>query len=484
MFNLLTKGVVMAESFSNDKIEFFKKDLAKTSANDIKTWANKDFLFLNAHRNFIEFDLNDEYAVLNPKTTHYKQSLQYCLYTATLLKNYYQQYSPGGAQDIKYSEQCDLIEKKLKHQNTVVKKATLLETMAQDLSDLSQVPFSNAKLRNLTGKTNLQRLSTRFSMITMQQTLLLARQYHYLDALERLLGKQINIAILDAPVGVYNALSVGIFGFRFLLNLSMALKHIFMDEQLTLCERFYEEIKKRHVQMTNDVIWGVVNGLSNYAAYFHIAAPVANYLLIGFTVFDVAWLNYQLYQTDTDFAFKKSECIAFRDTFAVESKDYQLENAKLDRLALAHEKARTEFIFNIAAASILLSSFTVAFLFAPAALIPVCFLISNIAIAMYLSGSQYGEYKEKCLIVEQQQEKGLAVTTEAKKDVQQAWNNLAFSVAKNTIMPLIIIGAFTVSLPAALLLTAGYVAYEMGYLSRLPELFEKQTAPAPGLSVG
>ena len=88
-----------------------------------------------------------------------------------------------------------------------------------------------------------------------------------------------------------------------------------------------------------------------------------------------------------------------------------------------------------------------------------------------MSGAQYGEYKEKCLVVEQQKTNTGDVTTEARKDVQTAWDNLGFAMAKNTIAPLVILGAFTINFPAAILLTLTYMAYESGYLTRLPELF-------------
>ncbi len=470
----------MLSPFVADKQAFFQSVNPETSIDDVSTRAKKDFSFLTAHRGSTDQELSDLQAVLNNNGKNRRASWLYCYYTASMLKNYHNAYSPACANAIKYSELCDALEKRINNKKVrVPDKETLFETIASDLYELSNVPFSMDKLRNWTGKVNMQRLSTRFSMITAQQSLLLAKQYHYLDGLERMMGRQVNIAVLNAPVGVYNALSVGVFGFRTIINLTQTIQHTFFPapgETISMGERFYEEVKNRHVQMTNDIVWGIVNGLSNYAAYFHIAAPVANYLLIGFTVFDALWLSYVLYMTDQNYALKRQEYIEYRDTLEPGSDAYLLENEKLDQLALAHEKARSEIVFYIAAACILPSSLAVMFLLAPAALVPVCFLICNLAIAMYLSGSQYAEYKEKCLIVKQQQDKGLNVSTDSMKNVQKAWDNLGFTVAKNTVAPLIILGAFTISFPLAILLTLAYLAYECGYLTRLPEL----TAPAMG----
>lgn len=476
----------MPSPFVEDKRNFFNQVNDNSSLDGVRALATThDFRFLTRHRGSIEHELAQLQAVLNNESENQRAYWFYCYYTASMLKNYYDTYSPGCPNAIKYSALCDRIKARFQGPVTLPKKDSLLKTFFNDLSELPTTFFSTTKLRNLSGKSNMQRLSTRFSMITVKQSLLLANQYHFLDQLERLMGRQVNIAILDSPLGVYNALSVGLFGFRFLLNLAMMLKHTFTENSLSMGERFFEELKKRHYQMTNDLIWGVVNGLSNYAAYFHIAASVANYLMIGFTVFDVIWLGYLLYMTDQDFALKRAEYTEYMNDLEENSPEYLFEQKKLDQLELAHEKARSEVVFYLIAANILLSSFATVFLIAPAAFVPLCFLVCNIAIAMYLSGSQYGEYKEKCLVVKQQKDRGLDVSTQAMQDVQKTWDNLCFAVAKNTIAPLVILGAFTISFPAAILLTLTYIAYECGYLTRLTELFSVDEEPEvlPSLAV-
>lgn len=475
----------MPSPFVADKQTFFKEITPAKTFGEIDALAKKDFSFLTTHRSSIKHELDGLQAVLrDPADNKQRVSWMYCYYTASMLKNYYDAYSPACANAIKYSELSDLLKKQIENTPLInPEKETLFQTMGNDLSDVLHAPFSNDKLRNWAGKANIHRLSTRFSMITAQQSLLLAKQYHYLDGLERLLEQQVNIDVLNAPVGVYNALSVGLFGCRFFLNLCMIAKHTFLpapEEKISMGARFYEEIKERHFIMTNDFVWGVINALTNFAPYFHVAAPVANYLLIGFTVFDMVWLSYSLYRTDEDYTLKRKEYIEYRDALDKNAADYQthvdLENEKLDKLALEHEKARAAVVFNLVAGGIFFSSLAVVFLFSPPAFVPVCFLMANLAIAMFLSADKYGVYKEKNMLIKQQQDNGLTVTTDAKKDVQKAWDDLCFTVTKNTVVPLVIMGAFTVSFPAAILLTLTYFAYECGYLTRLPELFESKAA--------
>jgi hypothetical protein len=462
-----------------DKLNFFQTLTPATTLVEVEQWAaEKDFRFLHQTHDSHEQELDDQKITLKNSDDNRRRSWLYCYYTACMLKNYYEGYSAFSANAIKYAQMKEALRKQLENEADVPPvKEGVLETIFKDAYELTLIPFSNAKLRRLSGKTNLHRLSTRFSMLTVQQTLLLAKQYHYLDNLEWLMGRQVNIAALDAPVSIYYAASVFLLGFRFILDLSMLLKHTLLptpeESQLNMGERFYEEVKKRHYRMVNDIVWSTVNGLCNYAQYFHIPAPVANYLMIGFSAFDVIWLGYLLYTTDRNFEQKRKDCEECLKVFKQGTSEYLAERKRLDDLWLAHEKARAEVIFYMAAAGMMMGSFTAVFLLSPPALVPVCFLVCTLAVAMYLSGSQYAEYKEKSLILKDKQDKHLVVTAEDKKNLQDAWDNLCFAMTKNTLAPMVIMGAFTISFPLAILLTVAYMAYENGYLTRVPELFPK-----------
>lgn len=374
-----------------------------------------------------------------------------------------------------------------------------------DFSYVLNIPFDRKKQRVLATNINMQRLSTRFTLLTLNQLLTLASQNHMLDNVQWLLGRPLNLAILNAPIGVYNALSVGIFATRFLINMTDILQDTFTlekgEDKLSFdasfkkkSDRFFEGLKKHHYQLANDVVWGIVNALCNYSSYFRIPSPVTNYLMLGFTVFDLSLLNLELFLENQHYKSEKELLMnanrleifdqAYNEKKATlidpqqlkdldeyyEVRNKQLNNPlRLEDLDLKHEKDRSELLFYIAGASLMLASFTVGFLFLPPAYLAGCFMMCNISFAMYLSGDKFGEWKMTHLKLTQDLAKKVDRTSSEKK-VQEAWDDLGFTLAKNAIAPFIIIGAFTVSSPAAVLLTAAYMAYECGYLTRLPEL--------------
>ncbi len=357
---------------------------------------------------------------------------------------------------------------------------TLLEKLYSDFDALSKIPFSASKLRNLSGNANMQRLSTRFTMLTVKQSLLLANQFHLLENLKKLLGLQINITILDAPLGIYNALSVGLFAARFMVDVIVIAKHWVMplpeEANLPWHQRLYVvEFKNRHITMVNDAVWATVNALSNYNAYFHISAPVANYLMIGFSIFDLVWLNYVLYLTNRDYELQRADYLNYQSSLDTNSPEWRITQGQLEQLELNYEKNRSAIFFYIAAACLMIGAFAVAFLLAPEALVPLCFFACNIAIAMYLSGSEYGDYKQKQLYLSKHVND--TRTEQAHEQVHDTWNNLVYTLTKNTIAPFIIISAVTVSVPLAIGLTLTYMASEYGYLSRLADAFYERTAP-------
>lgn len=285
--------------------------------------------------------------------------------------------------------------------------------------------------RKLLSNANVQRLSTRFTMISLKQL----HQYHVFDSLQWMLGRQMNFALLDSSLSTYNALSVGVLSMRLMINVIDIVQYtVFEDEnkpELNASDRFYAKVNEHHYQLANDAVWSVVNALCNYSAYFRLSPVVPNYLMVGFTVFDVALLCYELYLENQ--AYKAgcfSEC--------------------------EHIKNQSSLLFCIAAASLMLGAFTAGFLLFPPTLLPFCFLACNIAMAMFLSSNEFGLWKEAHF---------------KKFGVDEAWNNLSFAMAKNLIAPFVILGAFTVNAPAAILLTLGYMAYEQGYLAMLPALF-------------
>ncbi|HBI21705.1 MAG TPA: hypothetical protein DDY37_03825 [Legionella sp.] len=408
----------------------------------------------------------------------------FCYYTSFMLKTYYETYNPSKAS--KYREACADIERRFQMHPVALpakNEATLFEMVTDDYNEVVSTPFNAAKLRKLVGEMNVQRLSTRFSLLTLKQSLLLADQWHWLDNLQSMLGLQVNIAILDAPLGIYNALSVVLMGTRLVLDLGMLFQHVFFpvgdENQLTPLERASVEIQQHFYHLANDTIWTIVNTLCNYGSYFHVAAPLATALMVGFTVFDIFWLSYLLIQVDADYASKRNEYVLFKSKQDEGSPAWLMVEEQLKQLERSAEKDQMELKFYIVAACILECGFVSAFVLASPALMPACLLMCNFAIAMYLSGGKYGVYREKSLV--SIQEKNSEKSTQ---DMNEAWNDLMGTMAKNTVMPFILFGALTLSVPAAVILTLAYIAHERGLTAAYgPKILDYVTGNVPALSM-
>ena len=343
-------------SFVADKHTFFSRlNVDTLTIAQVEELADKDFRVLTKNRESMIPEQENLYAILPKKGNDQRAFWLYCYKVSFELKAYYETYSPEKLKFKKYKKLCEDIASRINGQAVVTPpRVSLLAQLNKDVDALA----TKTRLTELSGWFNMQRLSTRFSIITLKLSLLFAREKQLLDNLEWLFGRQFNIALLDTPLGIYNALSVGLFGFRFLLQLAMMLKHTLLPQgaeaNLTMVERFYEEFKNRHHQMTNDVVWGTVNSLCNFAPYFGISAPVTNALMLIFTVFDLVWLAYSLNMVELEYSLKKNEYITYRDGLTDDSAR-RITTAQLEKLEQDYTKKKMMLIFYMLAASMMIA---------------------------------------------------------------------------------------------------------------------------------
>jgi hypothetical protein len=292
------------------------------------------------------------------------------------------------------------------------------------------------------------------------------------------------VSKINATANVFNVLSVGVFVARFIINAGLLIKHTFFptDEERALSAkaRFYQELSLRHCQMLNDVVWGSINLLTNYSYFFHISAPVANGLTIGFLCFDAALLLYRHRLAEKEYLYKKAQYLGEKKnhealmngvSLSIEDmKNHQkhcnMLDEQLEELERHWKATSATFLFNVAAAVLLFCGFSASLLLGSVAA-PICFLICTIAVAMYLSDGVYKKYKEKSLLL-QKQELDNGDTSHALLELQSARNDFIISMLKNIIVPMLIVTVFAVCWEAALLLTVIYVGYECtkGYFNK------------------
>ncbi|RUR20619.1 hypothetical protein ELY21_00605 [Legionella sp. km535] len=244
-----------------------------------------------------------------------------------------------------------------------------------------------------------------------------------------------------------------------------------VPEITTAFERFTNELYKRHCNFANDVVWATVNCLSNFNNLFNISGPVAGYLTAVFLTFDVCMALYKCKLAKEEYLTKKSQYLLEIDDYnnpnlfkklTDEQRRLHIEmlNKQLSELEINWRTKEATFYFVAAAAAVLMSGFTVAILVSPPMLVLASFFVCTVAVAMYLSAGAYSQYKEKSLYLEQAQLTGKQLPV-AYKEYETARNDFIFNMAKNTIMPMVLITTFAICWPAAIALTAMYLGYEL-----------------------
>lgn len=484
-------GLAHNTPFLMDKQGFFSINAPETGlAYAQKRASQQEYDFLARHRTMIEQEFNDLFNALKNKPDNHESFWLYCYYLSLMLHSYYQAYGKRSHAN-KYNafakDIAHFYEHKTFPSNAVVKQWQ--EQLKHDLGELASTPRHVEKIRDWVAFTNITRMQIVFSRLAIKQSLVILQGSHLLELIDAFLGKPTDVggmmSMLDAPTGVFNVLSVGVFVARFALNMGMLLKHIFIpndaEKKLPLGERFTQELAKRHCDMLNDLVWGTVNGLTNYASYFNISAPVANWIMAGFLLFDVSLLFYRKRLAEQSYMLKKEQYEQEIKELDLGSPSRVLLEAQLAELERNWQATNATYWFNVSAALLLMTGFSASLLLANPVAAPVCFLVCAVAIAMYISGDLYGNYHEKHLLLQQAEQEGRD-STHAYKALQEARSEFITSMVKNTVMPMLIMGVFAVSWPAALALTVLFIGYEStkGYFKQNPtpelELKEDKSA--------
>lgn len=242
-------------------------------------------------------------------------------------------------------------------------------------------------------------------------------------------------------------------------------------EATTAWERFKYELYKRHCNFANDLVWATVNFLTNFNHVSGIPGPIASYLTSVFLLFDVGMALYKRELAKKEYLTKKAqyleEIAQYNDPkyCAWANAEQRLAHIKLlnqqiIELELDWHTTKATFNFVASAAALLMAGFTLSLIVANPVLIPVCFFLSTVAAAMYLSAGSYAQYENKSLKLEQAQLTGSQVPM-CKKEYELARNDFIVTMTKNTVAPLVLITTYAICWPAALALTAVYLGYEL-----------------------
>ena len=244
-----------------------------------------------------------------------------------------------------------------------------------------------------------------------------------------------------------------------------------VPEATTAWDRFKHELYKRHCNFANDLVWATVNFLTNFNHITNIPGPIAGYLTAVFLGFDVAMALYKCHLAKQEYLAKKAQYLQEIDDYnnperfkkmSAEQRLLHVEmlNQQLIELEINWRTKEATFHFVAAAAALLMVGFTASLIVSSALMVVGCYFVCTIAVAMYLSTGAYSQYQEKSLNLEQAQLTGKNLAVVA-REYEAARNDFIFTMTKNTVMPLLLISTFAICWPAAVVLTAAYIGYEL-----------------------
>ncbi|KTD17880.1 hypothetical protein [Legionella jordanis] len=466
------------QAFLSDKNSFFVGVKAADSKDDyvLQRAREHDYGFIATNRLLIEQEFRQLFAVLQQRAGTSEEFYFYCGYCCIMLKHCYEIYGqPEEA--LQYEQLFNTLKALQKDRMTPAKMAVrqsyfahLKEKIAEGMADLIDSPKKLSKLRAKLGAANLNRIYWFFCRTTVKNSLLLARDLKWLEKLGNILSKEIDIdssiAILEKPNNILRFLSVGFFAVRFIMNAAMLFKHTCCpnesEEKLSIGKRFTNEIYKRHATFLNDLVWGTVNCITNYNEFFGISAPVAGWIVAGFLLFDLSLLLWRHHLAEREYLTKRSQYMKELAELAGAEGDerHRILNEQIKQLDLNWQKEGSTLLFDAAAAFLLMAGFSVSMLLTTPVLILGCYAVCTLGAAMYLSEGAYKEYKEKSLLLKHAELSG-ENEEKALEQYNAARNEFAFTLAKNVIVPALLIGTLAVCWQAALALATVYVACEL-----------------------
>lgn len=471
------------------------------------------YSFLLENLQILEAEFTHLFTVLQRSSQDKERFWFYCYYCASQLEAFHLAYGQMGKAEL-YQQKKRAIKARLginngsvADHNTVEKDfiETLKDSLLDGISSLIKAPFHVAQIRDHVAYTNICRIYWVFCRLTVTQGLTIAKNLQLIDKLDVILGTHTDvdkiIATMRAPTGVINYFSVGFFLARFMIDGAMLIKHTFFPSELekqgtTTYQRFKHELYKRHCNFANDLVWATVNFLSNFNHLVGISASAAGYLTSVFLVFDIGMTFYKLHLAEQEYLIKKRQYSEEAEVY----KEKLREGESLSPDEEAHYtmliKQRLEldinwkakeamFHFVAAAAALLMMGFTASLLLSPPGLVLAAYFTCTIGVAMYLSYGSYFNYKEKEGYLNQavaqdtqEKQKGHELTRKyprtiplfasgsnylalARKEYETARNDFIFTMAKNIIVPAVLISTYAIFWPAAVALTALYLGYEL-----------------------
>lgn len=278
------------------------------------------------------------------------------------------------------------------------------------------------------------------------------------------------LQILNKPNNFLSALSVGIYSFRFMINLVMMCKYTLqahLGNQLSSEKVFQDELEQRGFTMLNDIVWGTVNLLIYRQEMFRLStAAIVNTVAVSL-VFNVALVVTHWLFDATKHHHRIQELERQTENLPADSQKLAIIKRQMDILQDEWEAQSAYYAFNFIAACCQAVGFGVIFLLFGSLSLTYVFSMM-LGSALYATANEFKQCAQANLAVQRELLNGqqandpthqkllTELTVERHNAHANFWKNLVY----NTAGPTFIVTVAAISWPAALLITAAYMAYQ------------------------
>lgn len=391
------------------------------------------------------------------KDTKDDKTLLYNIYCSASLLQYYKQYNKPDKIET-YRNILDGLLKQMNSNNSETLKELVQQSTRPKYSP--GVMTSTTSIQQVVGLANVMRMEILLGKFLVSSSLEIGHATHLLDGLELLLNTRLDVSALNQLNMLFNSLSVLVFFVRLSINTALACKHMFETDgdnsAVPFTELFQNEFQRRYWLATNDIVWGVVNGLCNFSSHFGISAVTSNTVMVVFMCFDIAWLLQKLYIDYSNFC-------TIGERYASEKKDglpADIMDKQLQQLQHDWQVNLAKTQINLTAATLLASGYYAATTITTPLAIPVAFFVATVAISLYLSAEAYGQWVDAELNVKE----ASVPNEQLEAKVSEKSQLFLYSMLKHSIFPSLVLAVFSMSTPAALLLSVGLYCFD-GYMT-------------------
>jgi len=296
-----------------------------------------------------------------------------------------------------YAEKIDYFERRrVPNQQSAV--ATLTEWQKsvdrfhKDLDYFASAPWHVSKIITLLSYTNLYRLVTLFSRLSFKFFWTLASERHWIDAQDKLFSFSLQRPALDIPAAGLNFISVALFAARLAAHGAMIYKHARSkrpgEKDIDPWDRALQEFYARLINIMNDIAWVIINLLTNYAAVWGIADPLANALVTVTLIWDCSWLVIHWVREERAWAKEKTQLLNWNNPRA-NPIDREITSCSLLMLEDLQLETRAKYAFMILAGASIMTSYLL-FLAGISALVStVALCVCVVGFAMYGSADEF-----------------------------------------------------------------------------------------------